>query len=100
MGEAEQRTARRIGMPPEDLGMFAFCLWGHSLTDERERRAESLPSDLSPGSSRLRRAHITRERFVAPEPDAWLFPGEGDEPARAADARPGLESSKGSGRPH
>ncbi len=60
--EAEQRVAKRLAMPAAHVGMAAFGLWGHSLTDERERRvAGRIGAEVSDRSARMIRAHATRE---------------------------------------
>jgi transcriptional regulator with XRE-family HTH domain len=61
-GEAEQKVAHSLRVPPSEVGLASFGLWGHSLTDERERRAaKRLQPDMSPRSARMIRAHVTRE---------------------------------------
>ena len=50
-GEAEQKAARRLGVPGLDIAAASFRLWGHGLTQERDSRA---------GDNATRRGHITR----------------------------------------
>jgi transcriptional regulator with XRE-family HTH domain len=38
---AEQRTAQRLGVTPEQVAAAAFKLWGQGLTDERDARYEA-----------------------------------------------------------
>jgi transcriptional regulator with XRE-family HTH domain len=38
-GELERRLARILGVRPEDVAEAALRLWGHSATEERDRRA-------------------------------------------------------------
>jgi transcriptional regulator with XRE-family HTH domain len=70
-GDAERKAARRLGLDdPVELALAAIALWGHSLTEERDRRLEPLVPDiaklggsnLSAGARTLQatRGHITR----------------------------------------
>jgi transcriptional regulator with XRE-family HTH domain len=60
-GEAEQKAARRLGSEPLIVSVAAYRTWGHSLTEERERRlASSAPKDATPESLQRRRGHVTR----------------------------------------
>lgn len=61
--DAEIKAAARLGMPPEKLRSLAVSLWGHSLSQERERRLGDV-AGLSQRSAQARRGHITRQLLV------------------------------------
>lgn len=61
-GETETRVARSLSVPAWHVAVAAFGLWGHSLTDERERRVTELLSPSTPANSaRTIRGHVTHE---------------------------------------
>ncbi len=59
--DAEARAARKLNRNPLDVGLASVALWGHSLTEERDRLLVEGPGE------RVRRSHITRR--LAPEID-------------------------------
>lgn len=63
VAEAEQKAARGLGVSSVAVSACAHRLWGHGLTDERDRR-DKLLDEASRGSddaaARTRRGHITR----------------------------------------
>ncbi|KLL10806.1 helix-turn-helix domain-containing protein [Protofrankia coriariae] len=58
--EADEALARRLGASTQTVVMEALTLWGHSLTDERDRRVRAL-GDMEPNERQAHRGHITRE---------------------------------------
>jgi transcriptional regulator with XRE-family HTH domain len=56
---ADERLAERLGVGVGVVIAAAERLWGHSLTEERDRREADLGADT--GDRRARRGHITRE---------------------------------------
>ena len=67
--EAEQKAARRFGVPSVAVSMAAFGRWGTGLTAERERRIAELASTrLDRRSVQAARGHVTRAllRELAP----------------------------------
>ena len=56
--DAEARAARRLNRQTLDVGLASLALWGHSLTEERERLLAQEP--VGP-DERVRRGHITRQ---------------------------------------
>lgn len=60
-GEAEQKAARKLGLSPVELSLFAHALWGRGLSDERDARAsEREPVDLDERALQIRKGHVTR----------------------------------------
>jgi transcriptional regulator with XRE-family HTH domain len=60
-GEAEQKAARKFGIGAQQLSIFAFDLWGRSLTEERDARVNE--ADAQSGSAKslqALRGHVTR----------------------------------------
>ncbi len=55
--DAAQRVARAIGRDPIYVGLASLALWGHGLTEERDRLLAKEPGE---GNERVRRGHITR----------------------------------------
>jgi len=67
--DAEQKAARKLGETAERVATFAFNLWGHSLTDERERRARDRANpDAPPRTLQAVRGRVTRELVAELEP--------------------------------
>ncbi|MDT3441297.1 helix-turn-helix domain-containing protein [Pseudofrankia sp. BMG5.37] len=58
--DADQALAERLSVELADVLRAADGLWGHSLTEERDRRVAAL-GDLEPGERQAHRGHITRE---------------------------------------
>ncbi|HZJ51279.1 MAG TPA: hypothetical protein VFF07_10655 [Actinomycetota bacterium] len=56
--EAEVKTARRLKRDPREVAYASWSLWGHSLTEERDRR---LREQQDEGDIPPRRGHITRQ---------------------------------------
>lgn len=80
-GEAEQKAARKLGVPAETIAEEAFRKRGRSLTEERDARVdEQDPPPHSARSVQAQRGHITRqlvgdlETLITSNPD--LFPSE------------------------
>ena len=68
--DADRAAARRLGVGPRRLVRAAFRLWGHSLTDERDRRlAAEEPIGADQRQIQAIRGHITRDllREIGPE---------------------------------
>lgn len=60
-GEAEQKAARALACRPLEVSAVAHRLWGHGLTEERDRRIRSAGhDDDTPAGVRVRRGHVTR----------------------------------------
>jgi transcriptional regulator with XRE-family HTH domain len=60
-GETEQKAARRLGVPPIDVSLLAFRLWGRSLTEERDRRVEATATpNAAARTVQALRGHVTR----------------------------------------
>jgi hypothetical protein len=60
-GEAEQKSAARLGETPYMVAALAFELWGRSLTDERDARvAEQAPEGATARTLQALRGHVTR----------------------------------------
>ncbi len=60
--ETERHAARVLDVEPGAVLIAAVRIWGHGLTEERDRRAaEQQPDDEARGSRRTRRGHITRQ---------------------------------------
>lgn len=60
--ETERHAARVLDVEPGAVLIAAIRIWGHGLTEERDRRAaEQQPDDEARGSRRTRRGHITRQ---------------------------------------
>lgn len=60
-GEAEQKAARKLGVPPQVIAEAAYDLWRRSLTDERNARVEAKATDpATTRSSQALRGHVTR----------------------------------------
>lgn len=64
--EADNALADRLGEDPQRVWQAAVNLWGHSLTEERDRRVEAF-GPLSLVERKAHRGHVTRElaEFVA-----------------------------------
>ena len=56
--EAEVKAARRLKHDPREVAYASWSLWGHSLTEERNRR---LRDQQGEGDTPPRRGHITRQ---------------------------------------
>ena len=70
-GEAEQKAARSLGIPIEDVNLRAVHLWGRSLTQERDRRLANRSTEtMSRRSTQAARGHITRELLRELEKEA------------------------------
>lgn len=61
---AERDMARRLGVPIGWISDAAERLWGHTLTEERDRRVDSM-SDTTEENRRTRRASITKQLEVS-----------------------------------
>ena len=60
--EAEQKAARRVGIPVEVLVGLSLERWGKPLTEERDERAEAAAKqEESSRSLQALRGHITRQ---------------------------------------
>lgn len=60
-GEAEQKAARALARRPLEVSAVAHRLWGHGLTEERDRRIRLAGhEDDRPAAVRVRRGHVTR----------------------------------------
>lgn len=57
-GDAERKAARRLQVEALDIALASWSLWGHSLTEERDRRMQEQDSQ---GEERARRGHVTRQ---------------------------------------
>ena len=58
-GTAERHAARRLSVSADAVALASLILWGHGLTEERDRRVEArAPAD---GASRVARGHVTRQ---------------------------------------
>lgn len=71
LGTAEQKAAAKLGAHPIEVSLVAHALWGHSLSQERDRRlSEQLkkPAGVSPRSRQALRGHITRSLLKELEP--------------------------------
>jgi hypothetical protein len=61
LGEAEQKAARKLGIPAATVALAAQKLWGHSLTKEREERLAPHPvTAMTPRQLQALRGRITR----------------------------------------
>lgn len=61
-GEAEQKAARRLDLPPGHVGLAAHALWGRSLTAERDDRVQRrLVGDEPDRTVQAVRGHVTRK---------------------------------------
>ena len=56
--EAEVKAARRLKCDPREVAYASWSLWGHGLTEERDRR---LRDQQGEGNTPPRRGHITRQ---------------------------------------
>lgn len=57
-----RRAARRLGIDPSDLSFLAYALWGRTLAEERNSRADAMaPNQRSSASLRAYRGHATRQ---------------------------------------
>ena len=56
--EAEVKAARRLKRDPREVAYASWSVWGHSLTEERDRR---LLEEQGEGGTPPRRGHITRQ---------------------------------------
>jgi len=71
MDEFELQSAKKMRMNVGRLRQAAQELWGRSLTEERDRRAqERAPANVSPRSLQAFKAGVTRK--VLAELRAWL----------------------------
>ncbi|WP_404387396.1 helix-turn-helix domain-containing protein [Humibacillus xanthopallidus] len=61
---AERDMARRLGVPISWIFDAAEQQWGHTLTEERDRRVESM-SDTTDENRRTRRASMTKQLEVS-----------------------------------
>jgi transcriptional regulator with XRE-family HTH domain len=59
MGSAERNAARRLRWTPEQVAELAILLWGHGLTEERERLLSQ--RDVAEEAARTVRGHLTRQ---------------------------------------
>lgn len=58
--DAEMKAAKRLGVSPFEASVLAVKLWGHGLTEERDRLlGES--TDATPRTLQARRGHVTRQ---------------------------------------
>ncbi len=63
-GDAEQVTARRLGVPHVAVVAAALATWGHGLTQERDTRAaERAGPGASTRTAQAARGHVTRELY-------------------------------------
>ncbi|MGI8753976.1 MAG: helix-turn-helix domain-containing protein [Acidimicrobiales bacterium] len=60
----EQRAAARLGTTARRVSLVAYDMWGHSLTEERDRRAAVRAPDTDRRSVQAFRGRITRELLV------------------------------------
>lgn len=58
-GEADIDAARKLGEPRLVVNVASWCLWGRSLTTERDRRVGE-HDGVRGGALRARRGHVTR----------------------------------------
>lgn len=58
--DAEIKAARRLLVTPDEIAQRAIRLWGHSLTDERERRLNRTEG-MDRRSVQALRGHVTRQ---------------------------------------
>lgn len=57
---AEQNAARALDTTPLEVATVAHRLWGHGLTEERDRRLLDAKNTSVGASVRVRRGHVTR----------------------------------------
>jgi transcriptional regulator with XRE-family HTH domain len=79
--EAEQKAARRVGVPVDAFVDMAVDRWGQSLTEERDERAEAAARHIdSSRGLQASRGHITRQLLEELEPQIqdYLKRAEGD----------------------
>jgi hypothetical protein len=63
------KIAQRLSVKPFDVSLTAHKLWGHSLSEERDRRvAESAPKKATARSIQALRGHITRSLIEELQP--------------------------------
>ena len=60
--EAEQKAAKKLGVSADAVLAAALTLWGKTLTDERDARAEKqITDEASPRRLQAMRGHVTRD---------------------------------------
>lgn len=60
-GDAEQKAARKLGVPPLAIALAARKLWGRSLAEERDRRvSEQWRDEITLRPLQAIRGHVTR----------------------------------------
>ncbi len=60
--DAEMKAAKRLGITPFEVAVLAVKLWGHGLTEERDRLLASHDREGdSPRTHQARRGHVTRD---------------------------------------
>lgn len=72
--QADAVLAERLGIPVKQVIAAARGLWGHSLTQERDKRVVEL-GDLPIAERQARQGHITRE--LSAEVSARIAEGDG-----------------------
>lgn len=71
--QADAALAERLGLPVEHVIAAARSRWGHSLTQERDKRVQQL-GDLPIEERQARQGHITRD--LSADLSAWIAEGE------------------------
>lgn len=71
--QADDALAKRLAIPVPKVIAAARGLWGHSLTQERDKRVLEL-GDLPIAERQARQGHITRE--LSAELSAWIAEGD------------------------
>lgn len=60
--DAETKAAKRLERPAVEVAVAALGIWGHSLSEERDRRVAAVaPPDSTPRSVQALRGRVTRE---------------------------------------
>jgi transcriptional regulator with XRE-family HTH domain len=67
-GEAEQKAARKVGVPAAHVAVAAHRLWGRGLTAERDRRVAERDPGGRPRSVQAARGHVTRQLMAELRP--------------------------------
>ena len=69
-GEAERKAAQTLKIPAVDITAYALRLWGRSLTEERDTRAEEQATQGK--EKRAVRGHITRALLEDLGAEDWM----------------------------
>jgi transcriptional regulator with XRE-family HTH domain len=68
-GDAEQKASRKLGVSSFAIAAAAHKVWGHSLTEERDRQvAEQTTADTPPRTIQALRGHISRSLLTQLQP--------------------------------